>query len=108
MARLKKDGTPKKKQPGKRKGTKGATTTGKKNPKADQTNWRVKLQQSRLKFDDDQKDLYCSELREHGRKNRAARACGVAAATARRHIDNDPDEIAPLVHNLGAGTVCLQ
>ncbi len=35
-----------------------ASTTGKADPQVDQTNWRVGLQTSRVKFDDAQKAIY--------------------------------------------------
>lgn len=75
----------------KKKGNPHATTTGKKNPKVDQTNWRTQLQQRRIKFDDVQKEIYLAELRKSGLKNRAAELADVTPVTARRHSDNDPD-----------------
>lgn len=68
------------------------STTGKvRNVKADQSTWRRQLQQSRIKFDDDQKGLYLKALAEHGRKGDAARAAGVSQQCVRDHLDNDPD-----------------
>lgn len=71
-----------------------ASTTGKGRAdkvKADQTNWRTKLQQSRIKFDDDQKETYLLKYAEHGLKGRAAKEAGVCLQTVNNHIDNDPD-----------------
>ena len=74
-----------------------ASTTGRgKRARADQTNWRTKLQQSRLKFDDDQKGIYLDALAEHGMKGRAAKTAGVARTTVLNHIEND-EEFADLV-----------
>lgn len=67
------------------------STTGKRNPKVDQSNWRTRLQQSRVKFDDDQKEIYLRELAEHGLKGRAAEAAGVCPQTVGNHLENDPD-----------------
>lgn len=58
---------------------------------ADQTNWRIKMQTSRLKFDDPQKQVYLAELRLTGRKGRAAQAAGVCGNTVDKHRDSDPD-----------------
>ena len=67
------------------------STTGKVNPNVDQTNWRVKLQTSRIKFDDDQKEIYCSQLSKHGLKDRAAKMASVSPQTARKHLKDDLD-----------------
>jgi len=87
--------TPKLPAPKKRKTKKNGephpTTTGKPNPIADQTNWRNKLQQSRLKFDDGQKKVYCEALAEHGLKGRAAETAGVCRQLVANHLENDPD-----------------
>lgn len=74
-----------------RKGTQPSSTGKVRNVKADQTTWRVKLQQSRLKFDDEQKALYLTELAQHGLKGRAAQAAGVCPNTVNMHADNDED-----------------
>lgn len=78
--KLKKDGTPFPSSTGKVVGV-----------NADQTTWRVKLQQSRLKFDDDQKHVYLSQLGKHGMKGRAAEEAGVSQLTVLKHAENDPD-----------------
>ena len=71
---------------------KRASTTGKvKNVEADQSNWRKKLQQSRLKFDDKQKLIYLEEYAQHGRKGDSARAAGVCLETVRKHMQNDEE-----------------
>lgn len=70
---------------------KRASTTGRRNPQADQSNWRKKLQASRIKFDDAQKDVYLKELARTGRKGQAAEAAGVSSQTVANHLDNDPD-----------------
>ncbi|MCK5612917.1 hypothetical protein KAR91_64180 [Candidatus Pacearchaeota archaeon] len=77
--KLKKDGTP------------YPSSTGKPNPVADQSNWRKKLQQSRLKFDDEQKTVYCEALADHGLKGRAAETAGVCRRLVAQHLENDPD-----------------
>ncbi|HVJ14541.1 MAG TPA: hypothetical protein VM686_03835 [Polyangiaceae bacterium] len=68
-----------------------ASSTGRSNPMVDQDNWRVKVQQSRLKFDDEQKKIYLRELAEHSRKGDAANAAGVCMNLVRSHIANDPE-----------------
>ncbi|MEE8372946.1 MAG: hypothetical protein V3R87_04490 [Dehalococcoidia bacterium] len=85
--------TPKKTTPTGRPSRRGTqpSSTGKKNPEADQTNWRKKLQQSRLKFDDEQKYIYLEHLAAHGLKGRAAGVSGVCSYTVNKHIKNDPD-----------------
>lgn len=69
------------------------STTGKvKGVKANQTNWREKLQQSRIKFDDAMKERYLEALRQHnGLKTPAAAAVGVSLQTVNNHLENDPD-----------------
>lgn len=68
------------------------SSTGKvKNVRADQSNWRKKLQTSRLKFDDDQKAVYLEEFAKHGRKADAAKVAGVSFQTVGNHRENDPE-----------------
>ena len=77
--KLKKDGTP------------YPSSTGRRRPRADQTTWREKLQQSRIKFDDDQKLIFLEHLSETGLKGSAARIAGVSLACVKNHLDNDPE-----------------
>lgn len=74
-----------------RKGRRGPSSTGKRKPRVDQTNWRTKLQTSRVKFDDDQKEIFLRQIAEHGLKGRAAEAAGISMATVHHHSDIDPD-----------------
>lgn len=74
-----------------RKGTPPSSTGKVQNVVADQSTWRKKLQQSRLKFDDPQKDIYLTALADHGMKGRAAAAAGVSMQTVNDHAENDPD-----------------
>lgn len=75
-----------------RKGVKGPSSTGKvKNVPANQTNWRRKLQRSRIKFDDDAKEVFLDSLRQDGLKGKAAKAAQISLETVRKHLDNDPD-----------------
>ena len=68
------------------------SSTGKvSNVRADQTNWRRKMQQSRLKFDDDQKERYIECLRATGLKGRAAEFAGVCRQAVQNHRENDPE-----------------
>jgi hypothetical protein len=67
------------------------STTGKHNPRVDMATWRRKVQKSRVKLDDDAKEIYLAQLREHGLKGKAAEAAGVALSTVRGHLDADPD-----------------
>lgn len=60
-------------------------------PIADQTNWRKKLQASRIKFDDEAKEIFLAAFAEHGRKFDAALAAGVGTLTVSNHCKNDPD-----------------
>ena len=83
---LKKDGTP-----ANRSKRKSSTTGRGKGAVAEQSNWRVKLHASRIKFDDERKAVYIMERATHGLKGRAADAAGVDLKTVLRHIDNDPD-----------------
>ena len=59
--------------------------------RADQTNWRTKLQAARLKFDDAAKERYLLVLAQTGFKTRAALAVGVSCQTVATHAENDPD-----------------
>lgn len=59
--------------------------------RADQTNWRTKLQAARLKFDDAAKDRYITVLAATGFKSRACMAAGVTRQTVAHHAENDPD-----------------
>lgn len=68
-----------------------ASTTGKPYPVADQTNWRQKLRESRIKFDDEQKRAYLWALREWGQKSLAARHAGVCPQTVGNHLKNDEE-----------------
>jgi len=78
--KLKKDGTP------------YETSTGRvRKVKADQTTWRTKIQQSRIKFDDVQKKIYLEHLARTGLKGRSALVAGVCARTVGTHLENDPD-----------------
>jgi hypothetical protein len=97
MARRKKPAEQPAEQPAEKPAAKKAerkqpSSTGKVvNVEADQSKWRVKLQQSRLKFDDDQKQIYLAEYAVHGRKGDAARAAGVCLETVRQHMNNDEE-----------------
>lgn len=83
--------TPKKRPPAKKP---RPSTTGKvRGVKADQTTWRRKLQQSKIKFDDDQKAIYLAELAKNAIKSAAAKAAGVCIQTVGDHRAND-DEFA--------------
>ncbi len=66
------------------------STTGVMGP-ADQSNWRTKLQASRIKFDDRQKEVYLQEIAEHSQKRRAAAKAGVCPQTVLNHLENDPE-----------------
>lgn len=65
---------------------------GKRNAKVDQSNWRHKLQQARIKFDDVAKQVFLDTYRVNGNlKMRAADASGVALQTVNEHLKNDRD-----------------
>lgn len=68
-----------------------ASTHGKFNPIADQSNWRVKLRAQSIKFDDEQKETYLVAISEHGRRTDAARSANVCPQTVANHLKNDPD-----------------
>lgn len=77
---LRKDGKPRK------------TTTGGPGPKhTDMASWRVKAQESRLKFTDPLKQVFLAEFAKHGRLYTSADACDVSTHTVRYHLENDPD-----------------
>lgn len=78
---------------GKRKqnGDRFPSSTGKRKPNVDQTNWRQQLQVNRIKFDDDMKNTYLHNLAECGRKGMTAAMTGVCRLTVNKHIENDPD-----------------
>lgn len=61
------------------------------NPIADQTNWRVKMQPGRIKFDDVAKAKFLDHFANHGRKKDAADAADVILLTVTNHRKNDPD-----------------
>lgn len=68
------------------------STTGKvKNVPADQTNWRRRLQQAKIKFDDEAKEVYLTTLADCGLKGEAARMAGVCQATVGNHLENDEE-----------------
>ena len=68
------------------------SSTGGPGPRnVDQTNWRKQLQQNRIKFDDDAKEVFLGEFEQHGRIGTAAKAAGVCIQTVRDHIKNDTD-----------------
>ena len=67
-----------------------ASTTGRIAPPVDMTDWRQKLNERKIKFDDEQKKIYLAELADHGLKGRAATAAGVALQTVANHRKNDP------------------
>lgn len=69
-----------------------ASTTGTFAPIADQTDWRKRLKDCRIKFDDKAKARYLAEYERTGIKGAAARAAGVTNETVLRHIKEvDPD-----------------
>lgn len=61
------------------------------NVPADMTNWREKVQLSRLKFDDIQKKIYLAALTETGLKGVACAEAGVSDNTVTKHMADDPD-----------------
>lgn len=67
------------------------TTVGKRRPRVDQTNWRQRLMERRIKFDDDQKRIFLREYAATGLKARSAEKATVSLLTINNHIDNDPD-----------------
>jgi hypothetical protein len=72
--------------------TKNASTTGGPGKRdVDQTNWRVKMQTSRIKFDDKLKQKFLDEFAFCGRMAEAAYNADVTYACAKYHLDNDPE-----------------
>lgn len=67
------------------------STTGKTDPNVDMSSWRIQVQKRRVKFDDDQKAIYCEHLSRHGLKTLAALQAQVAYSTVLAHLKNDPD-----------------
>lgn len=94
---MKKDGTPA------RLGVRGKSTTGEViNVKADQTNWRKKMQQARIKLDDEAKLIYVDKLAETGLKWVSSNAAGVAESTVTTHRKNDPEFDAAVIESLNS------
>lgn len=69
----------------------GKSTTGRINPVVDQSGWRKKLQQSRIKFDDQQKTIFLRAFAKDNLKFRAAEKAGVSLRTIKNHYENDPE-----------------
>jgi len=59
--------------------------------RADQTNWRKKMQQSKIGFTDKKKEIYVALLAEYGRKGIACEGARVHRHTVKEHMENDPD-----------------
>ena len=83
----KKSRAPKKKKPRTRSSSTGRVV----NVPAVQDNWRRKLMTSRIKFDDEVKQVYINELALHGMKGAAAKVAGISMQSVYTHIENDPD-----------------
>lgn len=68
------------------------SSTGGPGPRnVDQTNWRQRLQEGRIKFDDDRKEVFLQAFAKTNRMHQSAEAAGVSLQTVRNHIENDPD-----------------
>lgn len=52
---------------------------------------KYKLVSSKVKFDDEAREIFLTQLATHGRLGTAARAAGVTITTARRHVSQDPE-----------------
>lgn len=75
-----------------RDGEPNASTTGGPGPRnVDMSNWRQKMKEERVKFDDDRKEVFLNHFRQRNRLGEAAKAAGVTGATVRKHLENDPD-----------------
>jgi hypothetical protein len=76
-------------------GTKPRKSSGNKNPGTtvvvDATNWRKKIQASKIKFDDIQKAIFIKVFSETGRLFEAANAADVSTGTVRNHLTADPE-----------------
>lgn len=60
-------------------------------PQADMTNWRRQMMESKLKFDDVQKQIFLDKLLETGKPGLSAAHAGVCQTTVARHRKEDPD-----------------
>ncbi len=71
----------------------GATTRGRgKNANVDTANWRKEVRRRDIKFDDDQKQVFCDTLAENGGLlGRAAEAADTTMRTVNKHRDADPE-----------------
>ena len=68
------------------------STTGGPGPRqVDQSNWRKRLDERRVKFDDERKGIFLDVFRQHNRMTEALEAAGVTRQTVMNHLDNDPD-----------------
>ena len=57
----------------------------------DRNMWRVRIKSSRTKFDDEAKEVFLDEYRQHGRMGDSARAAGVTCKTVRDHLTKDEE-----------------
>jgi hypothetical protein len=57
----------------------------------DQSNWRRKLDQKRLKFDDFAKEIFLNHFKENNLVLKACDAADIAYSTLYLHLENDPD-----------------
>ena len=69
-----------------------ASSTGGFGPRFDdQTNWRVNMQEGRIKFDDARKKVFLEHFGKTNRLLESATVAGVSRATVKKHYDNDPN-----------------
>ena len=80
-----KDTKPKKQRP--------SSTGGGPSAPIDQSNWRRKLQERRVKFDDHRKSLFIEHFSKTSRVMESCRVAGICLATYRKHLENDPEFI---------------
>lgn len=80
------------KAPGHNKGSGGKNKPPKgKVPRVDTANWRKRVREMQIKFDDDQKDIFLNELALHGKLALAATAANTLTQTVADHRKMDPE-----------------
>ena len=65
--------------------------TGTRPPKADMRNWRKKLQEKKIKFNDEVKTKYLMFLLESGEKHNSAEKAVISYTAVQNHRENDPE-----------------
>jgi hypothetical protein len=57
----------------------------------DQSNWRTRMRENRIKFDDNLKEEFLQEIAKNCRITHACQKIGITPFTYRQHLEKDPD-----------------